>query len=429
MGKNQRTIKMLAGVPAKPSDFSTQLPANFPICYFGGNSRFEFLATAFSEFSVDEFLAQTVRVDRENASDELPFKTGFVGVIPYLDPKYASPFDSPEARIYRVNESLVWDHLRNETYRCGARSSRDRYVLPEEFMSSITARCGRDVARGTGLSLRPARDATAYMRMIDLALEDIRSGRFYQINLLRYFQVDGFLDRHQLLRRIRHFGGPFSLLFQFPDYTVASLSPERFVQIMPDGSFARIVTQPIKGTVGRCQDPVGDRLAATELQNSLKNNSELHIIVDLMRNDLNRICARGTVAVSSPGKVVTYSTIHHLVAEITGQLRPDLSFKEIFSKILPGGSITGAPKVEVMSAIHEYEGRNRGLFMGNGFFLDDSGHFDSSILIRTLLAGESGKFEYAAGSGIVIGSDAQSEYDETEQKCRVITESVPDDMV
>ena len=276
-----------------------------------------------------------------------------------------------------------------------------------------------------GLHLLPYNDKESYLSMVAGALEDIRSGRFYQINLLRFFRVDGPLGRSELAKRIEHLGGPFSLLFQFPDYTVASLSPERFIEIHPGESYAQIVTQPIKGTARRSEDPTQDRIAATMLENSVKDNAELHIIVDLMRNDLNRICEKGTVAVSSPGKVASFKTIHHLVAEITGHLRAKLNFGEIIASIMPGGSITGAPKVEVMAAIREYEARPRGFFMGSGFYLDDSGHFDSSILIRTLVAESPDRFEYAAGSGIVVDSIPEAEYEEIGHKCRVVTDPLP----
>jgi para-aminobenzoate synthetase component 1 len=147
------------------------------------------------------------------------------------------------------------------------------------------------------------------------------------------------------------------------------------------------------------------------------------MIVDLLRNDLNRVSLADSVRVVCPHRLISHPTVHHLEAEIDARLRPDLTLGDFLDAVCPAGSITGAPKIEVMRAIQEFEGRDRGYFMGHIFYLDDRGRFDSSILIRTLVRDESGLDEFAAGSGLVVHSDPERERREVEAKCRVVVES------
>jgi para-aminobenzoate synthetase component 1 len=197
------------------------------------------------------------------------------------------------------------------------------------------------------------------------------------------------------------------------------------VRIFPGSgseSKATIETRPIKGTAARFEgQPEADAKAAADLLKSAKDRAELAIIVDLMRNDLYRVGQPGSVSVRSAGELLSVHGVHHLEANVQAQLRLPQSLGDMLAHICPGGSITGAPKREVMSAIRAYEGRARGYFMGHAFYLDDHGSFDSSLLIRTLVGSGDGHYEYAAGSGIVIGSDPESERLEIAAKCQVIT--------
>jgi para-aminobenzoate synthetase component 1 len=144
------------------------------------------------------------------------------------------------------------------------------------------------------------------------------------------------------------------------------------------------------------------------------------MIIDLMRNDLNRICVPGTVKVKDANRLVSFINVHHLVGAVTGQLRDGLKIQDFLTALCPGGSITGAPKIEVIRAIREFEGRPRGFFMGHAFMLDESGTFNSSILIRTLQKVAGKDYEFSAGSGIVIHSDPKSERFEIDAKCNVL---------
>ena len=208
-----------------------------------------------------------------------------------------------------------------------------------------------------------------------------------------------------------------------PGLRLASFSPERFVRAWPAADGVHAETAPVKGTAARGRDAAADQALGAALLASPKDRAELHMIVDLMRNDLGRVSLPGSVAVPVATQLDSHVNVHHLSARVTSRLRPQLTLVELLAAICPGGSITGAPKREVMGAIRSYEARARRYFMGNLFYLDDRGRFDSSILIRTLVAEAPGEpWEMATGSGIVIGSDPERERAEIAAKCGVVTQ-------
>jgi len=284
---------------------------------------------------------------------------------------------------------------------------------------------------GNALSLVPRASGERHRDLISTAIESIRSGRFYQVNLLRYFDVSTEGDAHaSLTRRLNDVRPPWGFaLEQVTDdidddaLCIVSFSPERFVQVLPhaESGEMRVATWPIKGTMPRDRDPARDAVNAEQLLSSPKDLAELHMIVDLLRNDLLGVCRLGSVEVMAPHRLKSFSHVHHLESEIAGTLRPRISWGEFFSTLLPGGSVTGAPKIEVMQAIREAEERNRGFFMGTAFWLDDSGELNSSILIRTAVRSSAGRsYEYAAGSGITVRSIPELEVAEVAAKCSVV---------
>ncbi len=343
----------------------------------------------------------------------LPFQRGYVGLIEYND---LAGGEFKNSRVYRAEGALVWDSRTFELHRTGTNSP-----ALDEALDALIEPIDRPVEPIDPVALIGDRTEKDYLDACAKALNDIRNGRFYQINLLRYFTIAHPKPGAALAARYRRLAGPFGAWFYEDEREVISFSPERFVRIAPtrSGQF-KIATFPIKGTVANSPEE-GTQLAEA-LVASAKDRAELHMIVDLMRNDLLRVAVAGSVDVVDPGSLHQFATVQHLIAHIEGVLRPSVSWIELMRKLGPGGSITGAPKAEVVRAIQSYESTSRGLFMGHAFFWDDqSGYFDSSILIRTAVRkGQS--WRYAAGSGIVIKSDPIQELAEIATKCRVITD-------
>ena len=197
----------------------------------------------------------------------------------------------------------------------------------------------------------------------------------------------------------------------FDDWTVVSASPERFVSIR-DGE---VETRPIKGTRQRRPAPEADLFSRDELRESAKDQAENVMIVDLLRNDLSRVCAPGSIRVPQLCFVESYETVQHLVSEVSGRLVDGNDVWSLFRAVFPGGSITGAPKVRAMEIIAELEPTVRGPYCGSLFYAGFGGAADSSILIRTFVC-RGGWIQCGVGGGIVANSDPVAEYEETLHK-------------
>jgi para-aminobenzoate synthetase component I len=191
-----------------------------------------------------------------------------------------------------------------------------------------------------------------------------------------------------------------------------SRSPEQFLQVNATGE---VRTRPIKGTRPRGKTPEADAANLRDLTSNPKDRAENVMIVDLLRNDLGRVCEYGSVVVPKVCEVESYHYVHHLVSEVHGQLRPGLTPWHLLAAAFPGGSVTGAPKVRAMEIIAELEPTARGPYCGSVGFVGFNGYADSNILIRTITAGR-GWLQFPVGGGIVADSDPVREYDETLHK-------------
>jgi para-aminobenzoate synthetase component 1 len=209
---------------------------------------------------------------------------------------------------------------------------------------------------------------------------------------------------------------PFAAWLDFGDVRIASASPERFLRLDPDGS---VEARPIKGTRPRGLYPAHDAALGRALVESAKDRAENLMIVDLLRNDLSRVCAPGTVRATELFAIEHYASVHHLVSTITGQLEPQRDAFDLLCATFPGGSITGAPKVRAMEIIAELEPSRRGVYCGTIGYVSRSGALDTSIVIRTCLALGT-RMYVSVGGGIVADSDAEQEYRETFDKARAI---------
>lgn len=384
--------------------------------WFGGSGStwtiipIDFQQTGWADFSQSKISSSSGQVS------SVPFTGGFVGIIPYET--YTEFDDGPEPLVFRVKGSLVCDNRSGEVYVCA--SNPDDFPTVAKIASNIlSGRSPEEHAQSQSIALISDTNTAQYESMIKQALEDIRDGRYYQINLLRYFQA-AHVSNVNMAELINNRGGPFSCWFRHQRTEIISFSPEQFVEIRANGNQKFVSTSPIKGTSPRYSDPIADQISADELQRSSKNLAELHMIIDLMRNDLNKICLPGTTTVTERNKLLTFANVHHLAGTIKGRLKEGITVDEFFKALCPGGSITGAPKIEVIRAIREFEQRPRGYFMGHAFMQDTSGLFNSSVLIRTVCRSVRNKYEFSAGSGIVIHSDPTSERLEIDAKCNVL---------
>lgn len=401
----------------------SNIPDDFPICYIGGSGNYSLLATRFSEVNPESILQCNVRTPdcRIDKIQSLPFLGGYVGIIPYRDHNLDKKSFLSHIKIYQIHQSLIFDHLNRKLFLC---SSQKRGQWEIDYKSLFqTIENTREKTFSAFFSLIPENTEQQYLDNANSAIQQIKQGRFYQINLLRYFKISEKISRFDYISRMEKFSGPYGCIFDFEQYKLISFSPEQFVKINQISDELKVFTYPIKGTIARSHEKIIDEANKKFLTTSKKDLAELHIIVDLMRNDLNRICQSQSVKVLKTHEIKSFKNVHHLVASLEGHLKKDMTWEEFFARTSPGGSITGAPKKEVMQAIYEFEKRERGYFMGHAFLWDpDSNYFDSSILIRTMVGNTESEFSYAAGSGIVVNSNPESELREIYDKCKVITE-------
>lgn len=259
-----------------------------------------------------------------------------------------------------------------------------------------------------------------YLRAVERAIEHIHAGDIFQVNLAQRLVFPARDDSVSLYLRLRERNpAPFAGYFDLGPYQIVSASPERFLHL----DEGRVETRPIKGTRRRAVSAVADLFVGDDLRQSGKDRAENVMIVDLMRNDLSRVCQPESVQVTQLCQVETYQFVQHLVSAVTGQLMPGMSPVDLLQATFPGGSITGAPKIRAMEIIADLEPHARGAYCGSLGYMGWDGTMDLSILIRTITAGR-GWWQLPVGGGIVAGSDPQREYEETWHKAEGLLRSL-----
>ncbi len=258
----------------------------------------------------------------------------------------------------------------------------------------------------------------SYQAKAETIITYIRAGDIFQANLTQRWLAawPQTTTAFALYRRLLKLSAaPFAAYLSLSsDSTIISASPERFLSVDHIGN---VETRPIKGTRPRGITPEQDRALAAELHASPKDRAENLMIVDLLRNDLSRVCRPGSVKVPTLCGLETFPTVHHLVSVVTGQLRPECSAVDLLAACFPGGSVTGAPKIRAREIIHELEPAARGPYCGSVAWLGFDGAMDSSIVIRTLVrAGD--KLIAQAGGGVVADSVPAQEYAESVLKAQ-----------
>lgn len=266
---------------------------------------------------------------------------------------------------------------------------------------------------------------TQYVKAVETVKEYIRAGDTYQANLTQRLCVDihDRISPESVFLRLRaEHPAPFGAFIRRGDSTVVSASPERFLKI----AGRNITASPIKGTRRRGANAVEDLALRNELLASSKDRAENTMIVDLLRNDLGRVCEFGSVKVERMCEVEEHPTLFHLVSTISGTLRDNVTLREIMSATFPCGSITGAPKIRTMEIIDEIEDQPRGLSMGAigyslppAFGLSPESVVDMSVAIRTMVI-RNGEAVFNVGGGIVIDSDPIQEYSESLLKAKAL---------
>ena len=346
----------------------------------------------------------------ERRGDVPPIQPDLVGWFTYehglsLDPAFPAPHpDTLPGSRWVLYRHVVLHHRPTDTLYV---AEREGTPLPWR------------VDHGTGplrAERRPDPDPPAdYRTRVARIRELIGAGEVYQVNLTRRerWRVRG--DRRRFAARLaRTDPGAYSAVIADPAAWVVSCSPERFLSWRGRD----VVTSPIKGTAPRDDDPARDRAAAAALRADPKNRAELAMIVDLLRNDLGRVCTAGSVTVEVFPRLHTVAAVHHLVADIRGRLLPDVGLADLLRAAFPGGSVTGCPRIAALHVIAALERAPRGIYTGAlGWLRADGAQGELSVAIRTAVIRDH-VLTLGVGGGIVWDSDPAAEYAETEAKGR-----------
>jgi para-aminobenzoate synthetase component 1 len=277
----------------------------------------------------------------------------------------------------------------------------------------------RDAA--TGLDLDAFFDAHSYGKAVRQVQERIASGDVYQANLTHRLAVASRADPWRIYTHLRRISpAPFAAFLATPEVALVGSSPERLLRVSPDGA---VESRPIKGTRPRGTTGAADAALRAELAASEKERAENVMIVDLVRNDLGRVCAAGSVAVPELFAIEPYATVFQMVSTVRGRLRPGLDALDAVRAVFPPGSMTGAPKIAALRLLAGLEPVRRGPYGGALGYLDVRGGADLAVVIRTLLV-RPGRAWLHVGGGIVLDSDPAAEWAETLAKARALLDAL-----
>jgi anthranilate/para-aminobenzoate synthase component I len=320
----------------------------------------------------------------------------------------------PALRFARYDAWCAFDHLDQRAYLVG-----DDQAACERLHERLHGAPLSDDELHFESELVDVTPAEQHRAAVRQALDLIREGELYEINLARRFRARFTGSALGLFLRMRRESPvPLGYFVEAPTHAIAGRSMERFLRYRAGDR--SLFTSPIKGTLARAGDDDGE---AQALRRDPKELAEHAMVVDLMRNDLSRVCAVGSVEVSELMAVLPFAGLSHLVSTIQGTVRPDITLRTLLEHTLPPGSVTGTPKARVLSAIASLETAARGLYTGCVGFFDRTGGCSLAVAIRTAIVAD-GHVHYAAGGGLVADSDPQRETDETELKARLFLEAL-----
>ena len=381
--------------------------------------------------SFETYLKTYLAEHKDKNNTELPIISGAIGYFSYEYGRKLMEVDSakedlvsiPDAVLVFYDFYIIEDRQEQRTYLIANGITGEAAKLMDEMETRINGKpvyMQKESDTEYPIEVRPNFAKDEYKQAVDRMIRYIIEGDIYIVNMTQQLTVKSDkvpLDVFYDLRENNP--SPFGGYFDYGDFQIVCASPERFLKMQK----GHVNTRPIKGTRKRGETPEEDMLMRTELANSEKDKSELLMIVDLERNDLNRVCNPGSVKVTELFTVEEYATVFHLVSDIEGDLEESKNVMDLLEAAFPGGSITGAPKYRAMEIIDEMENNKRNLYTGSIGYLTLDGDCDFNIVIRTALH-KDGKYYLGVGGGITAESDLEFEYEETLQKAKAVLQAM-----
>lgn len=380
-----------------------------------------------SEESFESYVKYYLKEHKEDQPEGLPMGSGAIGYFTYDYGREKDEVVSRHPKEVHIPDGLLifYDNYLVEDHESGCltliangnkQNPKDGIALMEQLLEQAKNPAPKVKEAPVPGTIFSNFGHEEYLHAVQRMINYIIEGDIYITNMTQQLRIRSEMDPYVLFDKLRVSNpSPFGGYFQYGDFQMVCASPERFLQ-MRDGL---VQTRPIKGTRKRGETPEEDEALKLELQESSKDQSELLMIVDLERNDLNRVCVPGSVQVDELFTVETYATVFHLISNIRGQLDPNLDVMDLMNSAFPGGSITGAPKLRAMEIIDELENSRRNIYTGSIGYIALNGDCDFNIVIRTALK-KDGMFYLGVGGGITCESDLEFEYEETIQKAKAL---------
>ncbi|MCB1720785.1 MAG: aminodeoxychorismate synthase component I [Rhodospirillales bacterium] len=367
-----------------------------------------------------------------------PFQGGLAGYFGYdlgrtlekLPEDATDNPDMPDLALGIYDQVLAFDHQKDQAWIITHAPSYHEARRKQDYVLGLIKHPTLHAPyQSTHLEWESNFDACSYMDMVDKVIEYIKAGDIFQANVSQRFDSAlpaGFspFAHYRHLREVN--AAPFACYMNCGDIRISSASPERFLTVKD----TRVETRPIKGTRPHIANTALDQKYREELETSEKDRAENTMIVDLLRNDLSKVCKVKSIEVSELCKLETFANVHHLVSTVRGQLKSGKTPLDLMQACFPGGSITGAPKIRAMEIIEELEPSRRGPYCGAMGYVGFDGTMDSNILIRTLVYEGTGARQHVSfqvGGGVTADSQPEDEYQETFHKAEGLFRSFETD--
>lgn len=393
------------------------------------------------ERSFEDYMRKYLTEHEDSNDAGLPIVSGAIGYFSYDYGREQMEVPSGEEELVKIPEAvwtfydcfIIEDRNEKKTYLVANGITNDAWKQICEMEESIL-KLGENseaymysedtddtiIKKVYEIKVQSNFEKEPYKRAIGQMIRYIIEGDIYIANMTRHLVIESDKPPLKVFYDLRKNNpSPFGAYMDLGEYQIVCASPERFLK-MKD---RHVTTRPIKGTRKRGCTLEEDAQLRQELQQSEKDKSELLMIVDLERNDLNRVCKPGSVKVTELFTVEEYATVFHLVSNIEGELEEEKNAMDLLEAAFPGGSITGAPKYRAMEIIDELEHGKRNLYTGSIGYLTLDGSFDLNIVIRTALH-KDGRYHLGVGGGITAESELEFEYEETMQKAKAILDAL-----
>jgi para-aminobenzoate synthetase component 1 len=378
--------------------------------------------------SLLESIQQQILAKLGYSTLKLPFLGGALGYFSYdlgrrfekLPTQAHQDINLPEMAVGIYAQAIIYDHKRKQYFLI---CQDDKRQAIEAFLQTLINDKQKQQSIKDNFALtspwQSNMNQASYIEKFNKVQQFLSSGDCYQINLSQRFDANYQGDEFQAYIALRcENKAPFSAFIRLDKSSILSVSPERFLNL----SAGKVQSKPIKGTMPRSADKVQDEINAQQLANSIKDRAENVMIVDLLRNDISKVCRANSVVVPKLFDIESFPAVHHLVSTVEGQLADQFNACDLLRGAFPGGSITGAPKIRAMEIIEQLEPHRRSVYCGSIGYISNCGTMDTNIAIRTLICNKTdqkknqGKIFCSAGGGLVADSIAASEYQETFDK-------------